>query len=60
MGGRIEGNPWLTFRIRGSWVQVRQVLIPARPYLRPALEDSLRQSLQIEADRSLRRALGVR
>lgn len=59
-GATIAGAPWLKFRIGASWVQVRQVVIPARPYLRPALEESLADTLRREADRRLRAALGAR
>ncbi len=33
---------YLKFRVQGRWVQVRRVVIPARPYLRPALEEGRR------------------
>ena len=41
MGGRIQGRPWLVFRVPGGgWRKVREVTIPARPWLRPALQDA--------------------
>lgn len=49
-GGEIRGRPYLRFRGRsGSWVTVRKVKIPARPYLRPAMAqapDFLRDRLE--------------
>lgn len=33
---------YLKFRVQGRWVQARRVVIPARPYLRPALEEAQR------------------
>jgi phage gpG-like protein len=39
VGGVINGRPWLVFQVRpGEWRQVERVIIPARPYLRPAME----------------------
>ena len=32
---------YLKFQVQGRWVSVRQVILPARPYLRPAAEDAL-------------------
>ena len=44
LGGRIVGNPWLVFQVApGQWRKVREVTIPRRPYLRPALEDAQRR-----------------
>lgn len=37
-GGIVRGSPLLKFQIpSGQWRSVRQIRIPARPYLRPAL-----------------------
>jgi len=40
-GGEIvaKNAPFLTFKIDESWVRVKSVTIPKRPYLEPALED---------------------
>jgi phage gpG-like protein len=32
---------YLKFKINGGWVSVKQVVIPKRPMLRPAIEDNL-------------------
>ena len=49
MGGTIHGRPWLKFQLPdGSWRQVEQVVIPARPWMRPAI---------LEAEREVPRAL---
>ena len=39
-GGIIKpkNGPYLKFQIKGKWKTVRQVVMPARPYLRPELE----------------------
>lgn len=34
-----DPDGWLRFPIGGSWVTVKQVTIPARPYLRPAFKE---------------------
>ena len=41
-GGTItaKGGGYLTFKIGGQWVRVKQVRIPAQPYLGPALKDN--------------------
>ncbi len=40
LGGVIHGAPWLRFQTRdGSWHTVAQVTMPARPYMKPALEE---------------------
>ena len=46
----------LRFRVGGRWVTVRRVTIPARPYLRPALDidmiaETLRRAITAEAMR---------
>ena len=44
VGGIIRGRPWLLFQVSpGQWRRVQQVVIPARPYLRPAMETAMRQ-----------------
>lgn len=43
LGGTIlprHGHQYLTFRIDGQWRRCKQVTLPARPYLRPAVEDN--------------------
>ncbi len=34
---------WLRFKIMGQWKTVRQVIIPARPFLRPSIEENIKQ-----------------
>ena len=44
LGGVIKpkgGNKWLRFPIQGQWVSVKEVVIPARPYLQPAITENL-------------------
>ncbi|MCE1186213.1 MAG: phage virion morphogenesis protein [Rhodocyclales bacterium] len=45
LGGTVKAvrAKYLRFRTQGRWVSKRQVTIPARPYLRPALEHAARQ-----------------
>jgi len=38
---RAKGGGYLTFPIGGDWVKVKSVRLPARPYLRPAIQDNL-------------------
>lgn len=40
LGGTIKPKtaPYLHFQVRGQWVKVKEVTIPARPYLRPPLD----------------------
>jgi len=33
--------PSLKFKIDGQWISAKQVVMPERPYLRPAIEDNL-------------------
>ena len=33
---------YLKFRVQGRWVSVRRVVIPARPYLRPAAKEAVK------------------
>ena len=40
LGGTIEGNPRLKFKTDRGWVSPRRVQIPARPYLRPAIDEA--------------------
>lgn len=40
LGGTIEGNPRLRFKTDRGWFSPRRVQIPARPYLRPAIEEA--------------------
>ncbi len=43
LGGiiRARAGGYLKFKIEGQWKTVKQVLIPDRPYLRPAIVDNL-------------------
>lgn len=45
LGGTIRPihGQFLKFQIDGEWKQAKQVTIPARPYLRPAVEDHIDQ-----------------
>ena len=36
-------SKYLKFKAQGRWVQVKRVVIPARPYLRPGLDEAARQ-----------------
>lgn len=49
LGGviRPKKGKCLKFQIGGHWVMVKKVKIPARPYLRPAIEDHINQIKQI-------------
>ena len=38
---RARNAKYLHFKVDNRWVKVKQVKIPARPYLRPAIEDNL-------------------
>lgn len=58
-GGIINGRPWLTYQIPGvGWRRSMSVRIPARPYLRPALEQAQRD-LGEELTRELRPLLSL-
>jgi len=35
-------SKYLKFQVQGRWASVRQVILPARPYLRPAAEEALK------------------
>ena len=35
---RAKGDGWLTFKVNGEWKRVKAVSIPARPFLRPAVD----------------------
>jgi phage gpG-like protein len=35
---RAKNKPYLTFKIGNRWIRKKQVVIPARPYLGPAIE----------------------
>ena len=50
---RPHGHPFLRFRgLDGEWVYKREVRLPARPYLRPTLEDMIMDgSLTLNAAR---------
>lgn len=51
---RPKSGQYLTFFVSGRWVRVRQVTIPARPYLYPAYEEltpKFNQYLQDAIDR---------
>lgn len=43
LGGTIKAKKgkYLKFYIKGKFIQVKQVTIPARPYLTPAIEDNV-------------------
>jgi HK97 gp10 family phage protein len=43
LGGTIKAKKgqYLKFFIKGKFIQVKQVTIPARPYLTPAIEDNV-------------------
>lgn len=61
-GGTIKAKrgPFLTFKIGKSWVSVNRVVIPARPFLRPALKDSepaMRSIIQRLSNEALKEAM---
>lgn len=41
LGGTIKAtrSKYLTFQVSGRWVKVEQVNIPARPYMKPAMQE---------------------
>lgn len=49
LGGTIRPvhGQYLKFQIDGEWRQVKQVTIPARPYLRPAAEEHIDQISEV-------------
>lgn len=59
-GGTIHGKPWLRFRTARGWATVRSVVIPARPYLHPALQEAARARLPAAVHAALAVKLGVR
>lgn len=52
LGGTIQSRTgsYLTFQIGGSWVKVRTVTIPARPYLEPAVKENIGRFTKIIQD----------
>ncbi len=53
LGGTIKprtGRDYLTFQIGGSWVKVRTVTIPARPFLEPAVKENIGRFSKIIQD----------
>lgn len=38
---RAKTSPYLHFKIGESWVKTKQVVIPARPFMAPGLEDAI-------------------
>lgn len=55
MGGVVSAKraPFLMFPIGGAWKKVKQVSIPARPFLRPALVDNVGAVLEAVAEELL-------
>lgn len=51
-GGTIRAvnSPYLKFNIDGRWVSVKEVTIPARPYLEPAIIDNLDKMSELISD----------
>lgn len=47
---RAKNEPYLKFSIGGRWMQVKQVTIPARPYLEPAIKENLSKMSNIITD----------
>ena len=57
---KAKNSPFLVFKIGKQWISVKQVTIPARPFLRPALADSKGAALSIIqrlANEALREAM---
>lgn len=54
-GGTIKpkSKSWLRFKVNGNWKSVKQVVIPARPYLMPAIEDNSKYIKKLISDRIL-------
>ncbi|UCE65933.1 MAG: phage virion morphogenesis protein [Candidatus Zixiibacteriota bacterium] len=46
---RAKRADFLKFQIDGSWVQVKQVRMPARPYMQPAFHENISRIEQIFA-----------
>lgn len=62
LGGTIKAvnSPFLVFKIGKNWISKRSVVIPARPFLSPALKDSIpaaRSIIQRMANEALREAM---
>lgn len=62
LGGVVEAKnaPYLVFQVNGKWVKTKKVTIPARPYLRPAVDeneqqimDAVAENLRIEIEAAL-------
>lgn len=49
LGGAVyaKKGPFMTFEIENRWVRLRSFIIPARPYLAPAMEEVIRNWPQI-------------
>lgn len=54
-GGTIKAKnaPFLKFQIGGRWAQVKQVQIPARPYVKPSIETFFRDGSSDDVARGL-------
>lgn len=54
-GGTIKAKnaPWLTFPVGGRWARVKQVEIPARPYVKPSIETFFRDGTANDIARGL-------
>ena len=51
-GGVIKAKnvPYLRFKVGGSWVRVKEVTMPARPFLEPAITENLAKIHKIITD----------
>jgi phage gpG-like protein len=38
---RAKHSKYLTFQVKKQWIKVKEVAIPARPYLRPAVQNNM-------------------
>ena len=47
---RAKNSPYLRFQIGDRWVSVKQVTIPARPYIEPAIRESIGKVGEIISD----------
>jgi phage gpG-like protein len=47
---RAKNGPYLKFRVDGHWVSKKEVTIPARPFLRPAITENISRIRDIIID----------
>jgi len=52
---RPRASKYLKFQVNGKWVSVKQAVIPARPFLRPAIEENIDRMANIIKDEVMRK-----